>query len=98
MRRMNINAFKQCMQLGGGEDDGLSAIGTPTRRIDKGPGLKTLLAQPKATLLPNQRFESPSVSPKKNETISCIGIFTQHIFYNQGKRVDSAAHVLVPSG
>ena len=95
---MNINSFQECMQLRGCHDDGVSAVLTPARWIDEGPGLETFLAQPEAALLPNQRFESPSVAPEKYETVSRIGVFAQHVLHHQGERIDSTTHVLVPSG
>ena len=98
MRRVNINTFQKRMQLRGRDDDGVSAVIAPARRIDKGPSLETFLAQPEAALLPNQRFESPSVAPEKYETVSRIGVFAQHVLHHQGERIDSTTHVLVPSG
>jgi hypothetical protein len=98
MRRVNINTFQKRMQLRGRDDDGVSAVIAPARRIDKGPSLETFLAQPEAALLPYECLETSSVTAKENETVSGIGILSQHVLHNQGERVDSTTHILVTSG
>jgi hypothetical protein len=86
------------MQLRGRDDDGVSAVIAPARGIDKGPSLETFLAQPEAAFLPYQRLEPSSVTSKKYETVSGIGILTQHVLHHQGERVDSPTHILMASG